>query len=71
MLITLTLATGITAAIAVGILILRTHIAAVGFLVPLVLAGGPVVIASSIAFIHTAEDLIGLLRSEHVHHENC
>lgn len=71
MLITLAITAGVTGAIAAGIIILRAHIAAIGFLVPLVLAGAPVAIASLIAFIHTAEDLIGLIRSDRVHHENC
>jgi hypothetical protein len=58
-------------AIAVGVVILRDHIAIVGVLVPLVIGGGPIAIASLMAFIHTAEDLVRLFKVDRVHHGKC
>lgn len=69
MFITFAITAGVTAAVVVGILILQDHVAAVGFLVPLVVAGSPIAIASFMAFLHTAEDLVSLVRSDQAHHE--
>lgn len=69
MFITFAITAGVTAAVVVGVFILRDHIAAVGFLVPLVVGGSPLAIASFMAFLHTAEDLVGLFKSDQVRHE--
>lgn len=70
MFITFTVTASVAGAIVVGVVVLLDHISAVGFLVPLVLFGGPVAFASLMAFIHTAEDLIGIIfRDERVHNK--
>lgn len=62
--ITLVLSGGLIAGIVVGVIALSGDASVLGFLVPLVVVGGPIAAASFIACLHTTRDLFVILGSQ-------